>query len=191
MRTSVKPIDPLPLTVRFVPPSNANGTSTPGVFRPSDRTYSTWYCVMVMELLSVGARPAASFMASWNVAWPESSMMVPVLLMTSECTVPLPLPPVRLVKIRYDEACPVRMALLHDVSAKSTAAASASADTSLIRPPQTAFRRALSLIIRHSPFGIRHSPFGIRHSAFGIRLPSQDPRRNEDEQFPARVGQRV
>ena len=45
---------PVSLTVVVTAPSNAYGTSTPGVLWPSVRTYSTWYWVMVMKLFGVG-----------------------------------------------------------------------------------------------------------------------------------------
>src|SRR3954467_10931223 len=54
MRTSVNGTVVVPDTVAVTPPSNAYGTSTPCVLRPSDRTYSTWYCVSVIELFTDG-----------------------------------------------------------------------------------------------------------------------------------------
>src|SRR5260221_3534652 len=53
-------------TVPVAAPSNANGTSTPGVFSPSERRYSTWYRVMVTALLVVGALGVAGLPTSFS-----------------------------------------------------------------------------------------------------------------------------
>src|SRR5690348_6664952 len=50
-RLRVPPTD----TVAVAAPSNAYGTSVPGVFRPSLRRYATWYLVIVTSLFVVGA----------------------------------------------------------------------------------------------------------------------------------------
>src|SRR4051812_34669749 len=171
VRTSVKPAVAPPVTVTFRPLVNANGTSTPCTLCPSVRTYSTRYCVSVMELLGVGLS-STSFICSSKVAVPTSVKIEPVSLTTSDSTVASFCgPPVRLVITRYDEPCPVRTASLHE----DTAAAAASAMSSLARPPHTALRRA----------------FMFEVSACIASLSSENPGSDEDQQLAAGVGQRV
>src|SRR5438046_9107184 len=76
--TSSKPSvsDPPAVMVPVAAPSNGYGTSTPGVFRPSARVYSTWYRVMVTSLLVVGASPVTSLSGARRVTDPLSPKMV-------------------------------------------------------------------------------------------------------------------
>ena len=103
-------------------PSNAYGTSTPGTLCPSERTYSTWYCVSVMKLFEVGAfgdvDEPGSLRASLNAACPGSVKIVGTwftTVMTSELTTVPNVPglapdaPSSVVSNRYDDVCPWRV----------------------------------------------------------------------------------
>src|SRR6266542_852900 len=170
VRTRVKPTEPVSVMVAVTPLEKAKGTSTPGVLRPSLRTYSTRYCVIVMALTGLGPGPPLSFIRTLKLACPTSVKIDPVSLTTSDSTVvSLCGPPVRVVITRYDDDGPVRMAWLHDAAASSVSTTNAA---SAMRAPHTALVR-FSVVFR------------------SMVLPSQNPRRDEDQQFAARVRQRI
>src|SRR5262245_32645629 len=136
MRTSVKPREAVPSTVTLRPLVKLYGTSTPCTLWPSLRMYSTLYCVRVMKLFADGLS-STSFICSCTTALPTSLKIEPLSLTTSDLTVTLGGdPPVRLIMIRYEDPCPVRIASLHD--GRHTAQSSTSA--TLTRPVHTTLR---------------------------------------------------